>query len=493
MAFNRAATFGLLAVCVGALGYDVGFKVSDVVGYQLLNTSQSSALYTAQLNISNAYDDPIYILDLHGDRYSMGFDYGFMLGQAIKTNYDTFLANLLGTSAQAEIERIVLEMAIDWQWSDYLSKQTPQIYLDEIRGMADGAAKQGIANADKMVSRMIVLANAPGDLNDFVYILIREWFNTGPNMTASTTKVKDPKGLQCSMFAIWGDRTVDGSLYSARNLDWNQDTGIARYKLITVYHPTGAIAHATLGYVGLVGALTGISAAGLTVHEANLEENEITFSGFPWLLRLRYIMEYASNLTAAKQLWESTNNTVGFNHMIASASDRSGLVEETMFGYTAYFQDNDPREKAATYKYSNGTSVPIGFPLPQAVWRTNHGYDPTIRAHYEWSQSPESWSMQRYMMFYNYFSEFESQGQQLTELDALTITAIVGDKGSATPYQCQNAVQGSNVLSATYHPAVNRMYAAWENGHKTTWRPACCNTYAVFDMSHWWNSQPIKH
>ncbi len=31
------------------------------------------------------------------------------------------------------------------------------------------------------------------------------------------------------------------------------------------------------------------------VHEANLEENEITFGGFPFVLRLRYIMEYASN------------------------------------------------------------------------------------------------------------------------------------------------------------------------------------------------------
>ena len=36
--------------------------------------------------------------------------------------------------------------------------------------------------------------------------------------------------------------------------------------------------------------------SGLTVHEANLEENEITFDGFPWTLRLRYIMEYASDL-----------------------------------------------------------------------------------------------------------------------------------------------------------------------------------------------------
>ena len=59
-----------------------------------------------------------------------------------------------------------------------------------------------------------------------------------------------------------------------------------------------------------------MSSQGLTVHEANLEENRITFDGFPWALRLRYIMQHAANLTEVKALWEATNNTVGFNHMV---------------------------------------------------------------------------------------------------------------------------------------------------------------------------------
>ena len=78
-----------------------------------------------------------------------------------------------------------------------------------------------------------------------------------------------------------------------------------------------------------------MSAKGLTVHEANLEENRITFNGFPWPLRLRMIMERAANLSEAKALWKETNNTVsdswcpgvtgeltsmhsqvGFNHMV---------------------------------------------------------------------------------------------------------------------------------------------------------------------------------
>jgi len=33
-------------------------------------------------------------------------------------------------------------------------------------------------------------------------------------------------GFMCSMFGIWGSRTEDGSLWSARNLDWTKNTGM---------------------------------------------------------------------------------------------------------------------------------------------------------------------------------------------------------------------------------------------------------------------------
>lgn len=59
------------------------------------------------------------------------------------------------------------------------------------------------------------------------------------------------------------------------------------------------------------------------------------------------------------------------------------------FQYTAYFEDNDERENTA-YVDDNGNKVKIGYPLPEALWRTNHGYDPIIRQNFEWSQSPNS-------------------------------------------------------------------------------------------------------
>ena len=81
------------------------------------------------------------------------------------------------------------------------------------------------------------------------------------------------------MFAVWGSRTENGALYSARNLDWNKDTGICcimscvhycaagvnRYKLAMVTSPDdGAIPSVSIGFVGLYGTIAGMSARGIT-------------------------------------------------------------------------------------------------------------------------------------------------------------------------------------------------------------------------------------
>lgn len=61
-----------------------------------------------------------------------------------------------------------------------------------------------------------------------------------------------------------------------RNLDWLENTGVNENKLITVWNLDGAIPHLTLGFPGVLGALTGMSKAGLTVHEAGLSSHHST-------------------------------------------------------------------------------------------------------------------------------------------------------------------------------------------------------------------------
>lgn len=228
-----------------------------------------------------------------------------------------------------------------------------------------------------------------------------------------------------------------------------------------------------------------MSSAGLTVHEANLEESAITFTGFPWLLRLRYIMENAANIPEALALWKSTNNTAGFNHMVGSAADRSAVVMETMANYTAFFGADDPREAAATYLNPNtGATIPIGHPLEEAVFRTNHGYDKLIRSKYLWSQAPTSWSMERYTMIHDVLAENQAAGRKMRLFDAANLTAVVGDKGHEMT-TCLNSTNGTNVLSVAFAPSEAVMAVAWERGVGDAWRPACCSSYLVLNMSSW--------
>lgn len=84
---------------------------------------------------------------------------------------------------------------------------------------------------------------------------------------------------------------------------------------------------------------------GMTVHEANLESKLDTFRGFPWILRLRHVMANSAkgSIDEATAIFEATNNTVGFNFMVGSASDKSAMCMETMQDFTAYFRDMDDR------------------------------------------------------------------------------------------------------------------------------------------------------
>lgn len=77
--------------------------------------------------------------------------------------------------------------------------------------------------------------------------------------------------IHCSFFATWGSRTKGGKLYTMRNLDWNANTGINKNKIVFVWKIKDEIPHVTLGFPVMLGALTGMSKAGLTVHEAGLD------------------------------------------------------------------------------------------------------------------------------------------------------------------------------------------------------------------------------
>ena len=94
------------------------------------------------------------------------------------------------------------------------------------------------------------------------------------------------------------------------------------------------------------------------------------------------------------------------------------------------------------------------------------------------------------MLIHDTILQYETTNTPMTDLEALNVTAVAGDKGGsdrASFVQCgAESVHGANIISATFHPAKQVMYVAFEDGHGAQHVPACCNNYVRLDMSKWW-------
>jgi len=490
--------FAAIIFVVSASGTTDGYKgIKTPTGYTSILKHGNSSVWT--VDAEGAYVHPIYIVNLYGDHYTMGYDYGYMLADKIQEMFPSFIKHFLPYSW----EQFVLEEFLDWQWDSYLSKQVPKEYFEELKGVKDGAEARGFYNIEKYIQRIYVISNFPGDIESNIeWLLFHEGVDAFPFSLQEHLRKRNVgdssifgglPSMSCSHFAVWGSRTKDRKLYSMRNLDWAPDTGANKYKSVTVFHPTDGIPHAAIGFFGMLGALTGMSAQGITVAESGNDVRQETFEGFPWVLRLRYIMENANTLDKAVGLWSATNNTLGMNHMIASSNDakpngKPAVALETMARYSALFYENDPREANYMYTNKDGTKVHLGNPLPEAVWRTNHGYDPTIVAAEIAPTAPGHDSEVRYNIAHNSFAYYESAGIEMTHLEAINVTSIMADKGGMHFYKCEDKAEGINIISVTFAPEANAgtMYLAYESGSGSTWRPGCCGWYIALDMSRWW-------
>lgn len=80
-----------------------------------------------------------------------------------------------------------------------------------------------------------------------------------------------------------------------------------------------------------------------------------------------------------------------------------------MRGYTAFFHDNDIRENGTVFTDPETNKKYVaGYSMPEAVFRTNHAYDPTITSHMRMAAIPEDYhSILRYKVLKNGFNDYK--------------------------------------------------------------------------------------
>lgn len=504
-----------------------GYGIVEPAGFSVLRTSGQSALYEVLLPQGSSFaSGPVLLANLTGDREELGRAYAELLGDEAIDSWDLLMKNFLG---DRPIAKALIVRFLDWLWSRRYQFHVPEGYLAELRGMHKASPKNRGITVDQVSARFNALANMPAMVPDIVAALEFELARGLPrwerellgkvldHFTHCTWCRRDDEGSLrvpfspgCDSFGVWGPRTESGELFVSRNLDWYQDLGAAKHKLVLVSHVPGTHATVAFGFASGFGMLAGMNERGVTVGEMNLDNSKAGFSGPPFPLRLRMVLETADDLASAKALWQATANTDSMNFMIGSAKDGKSMAIEAMRGHSAFYLDNDPVEAAATCKDiqstgpgSCGTAYPevrakeglkrIGFPLPSAVWRSNHAMDPEHRR----SQAPMSNDTAfRYSLIHDLILEHERRRKLIGHAEAVSIAAALGVKGpnflSCDPAQFKGikAANGANTFSAVYQPVVGAgaAYLAWEDGSKDSWRPAACSTYVKFELEKWWGS-----
>ncbi len=138
------------------------------------------------------------------------------------------------------------------------------------------------------------------------------------------------KVVLCSAVLIDKERSATGGPLLARNLDYPSLGYIHHYSLVTVYRPKGKLAFAAVGFPGLVGVLSGINEAGLSlavleVFDTKADETHFDNKGTPYGLCLRRALEEARTIDEAKQVLEKCRRTTTINVAIADAKETAVL------------------------------------------------------------------------------------------------------------------------------------------------------------------------
>ncbi len=77
-------------------------------------------------------------------------------------------------------------------------------------------------------------------------------------------------------------------------------------------------------------------------------------------------------------------------------------------------------------------------------------------------------------------NNYQSSQTKISSVEAINMTAIMGDKQHKNYFSCQDGPSGSNVISVTYYPKDLKMWAAFEYSYKDNFRSACCGETMVW-------------
>jgi isopenicillin-N N-acyltransferase like protein len=219
------------------------------------------------------------ILHLSGSPYEMGYQHGMLLKDDIRANIKTYLSKNSGNLNNQKSDSFFKSI-------DLLLSYLPEKYLQELKGVADGA---------NIKLKKIILLN-----------LFPEMFH-------------------CSAITAKNNATVNGDLYHVRVLDYAIGKGLQEKAVLIVQKPENGNSFINVSYAGFIGVVTGMNDQKISVGEIGAKGYG-KWDGMPMTFIIREILENSSNIEVAKKILMTVKRTCEYFYVIADGNTKESVA-----------------------------------------------------------------------------------------------------------------------------------------------------------------------
>jgi hypothetical protein len=254
------------------------------------------------------------VLHIEGEPYERGYQHGKLMSAEI-ADHVSALATARSPKAPADgwRDQRLLVNAL------FLRRYDPE-YLEEMKGIADGAAAAGAKFDGKALDLLDVVAVNSGIEIDFLEANL----DATPN-GLEARKFKEPQyphlkkmpAPHCSAFAATGPATADGKVVFGHITMWNL-YHVRHYNVWLDVKP--AKGHRVLMQSFPGGIMSGLdyymNDAGLLVAETTIKQTRFDINGASMVSRIRKALQYGSTIDEATKILEKANNGVYTNEWL---------------------------------------------------------------------------------------------------------------------------------------------------------------------------------